>query len=297
MKLPVSTTDSPAGTKPYRLNVSGMLGGHSGIDINAGRGNAIKVLARVLEKALANQPCHLVSLQGGSKRNAIPREASAELMILETAVDDVAAIVGDELAKIKAEIGGIEKDLAVAVEPSDEVHAKVLDKATQDAVLKILLEIPHGVFAMSKEIPDLVETSNNLATVHTTGSDIVVGTSTRSSIAEELQAHRDRVHAVAEAAGVSYEENEPYPGWAPNLDSKLLGVVKAVHASEFGKEIELKAIHAGLECGIIGEKYPGMDMISIGPWIEHPHSPGERVNIPSVETFWKLVTAVMKELA
>ena len=150
---------------------------------------------------------------------------------------------------------------------------------------------------MSKEIPGLVETSNNLATISTGGDEFVIGTSTRSSIAADLQALRDKIRGIAEAAGAEVEENEPYPGWKPNLESKLLAIVKEVHSRKFGKDPELKAIHAGLECGIIGEKFPGMDMVSIGPWIEHPHSPGERVNIPSVSTFSQLLVAVLEELA
>ncbi len=159
------------------------------------------------------------------------------------------------------------------------------------------MALPHGVFAMSYDIPGLVETSNNLATVATGGDEAAIGLSTRSSIVSALKALRDKIRTAAELAGAAVEENEPYPGWKPNLDSKLLAVVKAVHVREFGKEPALKAIHAGLECGIIGEKYPGMDMVSFGPWIEHPHSPEERVNIPSVETFWKVLRAVLAELA
>ena len=150
---------------------------------------------------------------------------------------------------------------------------------------------------MSKEIEGLVETSNNVATVSTNANGFVIGTSTRSSIADDLQKLRDKIRSIAEAAGAEVEENVPYPGWKPDLNSKLLGIAKGIHQKEFGKEPELKAIHAGLECGIIGEKFPGMEMISIGPWIEHPHSPGERVNIPSVSTFWRFLSAILAELA
>lgn len=295
--LPFENVDAPAGTKGFVLKVSGLKGGHSGIDIHENRGNAIKILTRVLLEALKTQPCHLAGLKGGSKRNAIPREAEAELMVLETGVEEFAEIIGGETAKIKVELGSLESDLTVVIEPAEQPFTKVLNAKSQETVLGLIKDLPHGVEAMSKDIEGLVETSNNVATVSTGGDGFVIGTSTRSSIAEDLQKLRDKIRSISEAAGAAVEENTPYPGWKPDLDSKLLAIVKQVHEREFGKEPELKAIHAGLECGIIGEKFPGMEMVSIGPWIEHPHSPGERVNFPSVGTFWKLLTAVLAELA
>jgi dipeptidase D len=297
IRVPVTMVDAPAGTKRFSLAVTGLRGGHSGIDIIEQRGNAIKILARVLAKAVRTLPVHVVSLNGGNKRNAIPREATAELMVLETAVEELSQLAADEVERIGLELGGREKDLAIKVSPSDETGAKVIDGDTQKKVLDLLIALPHGVEAMSYDIPGLVETSNNVATVSTGGDGVVIGTSTRSSISSALQALRDRIRAASELAGAEVEENEPYPGWMPNLESKLLATVKSVHEKEFGKEPEMKAIHAGLECGIIGEKFPGMDMVSIGPWIEHPHSPDERVNIPSVLSFWKLLSAVLNELA
>ena len=296
-RLPVSTTDAPVGTKAYQLKVSGLRGGHSGIDIHEQRGNAIKIIARLLAKAMRTQPCHLAGINGGNKRNAIPREAVAQLMVLETEVDDLSKLLNDELVRIREELGGREKNLTSVLEPAEETYGKVMDNASQTTLLRLLLAIPHGVEAMNYDIEGLVETSNNLATISTGAGEGVIGTSTRSSISSALQALRDRIRAVGELAGAAVKENEPYPGWKPNLDSNILSVVKKVHAREFGKEPEMKAIHAGLECGIIGEKFPGMDMISFGPWIEHPHSPEERVNIPSVGSFWKLLVAVLGELA
>lgn len=295
--LPFETVDAPAGTKGFLLKVTGLKGGHSGIDINENRGNAIKILARVLLEALKTQPCHLVGLKGGSKRNAIPREAEAELMVLETGVEEFAEIIGGETGKIKEELGALESDLTIMIEPAEQPFVKVLDAKSQKRVLGLLTDLPHGVEAMSKDIEELVETSNNLATVSTGGDGFVIGTSTRSSIAGDLQQLRDKIRSISENAGAAVEEDTPYPGWKPDLESELLSTVKRVHEREFNKEPELKAIHAGLECGIIGEKFPGMEMVSIGPWIENPHSPGERVNVPSVETFWKLLTAVLAELA
>jgi len=297
LKLPARFIDAPAGTKGFVLRVAGLRGGHSGIDIHEQRGNAIKILARCLWKASRMQPVHLVGLRGGNKRNAIPREAEAELMVLETAVDDLSGIIGDEAARIAEELGRREVNLVVMLEPSERSFGRAMNSDSQRTLLNLLLALPHGVEAMSYDIPGLVETSNNLATISTGGSEVVIGLSTRSSIASALKALRERIRSAAELAGASTEENEPYPGWKPNLESKLLAVVRAVHLREFGVEPQMKAIHAGLECGIIGERFPGMDMVSIGPWIEHPHSPDERVNIPSVEKFWKLLKAILEELA
>ncbi len=297
LKLPVDFIDAPAGTKPFVLRVTGLRGGHSGIDIHEQRGNSIKILSRCLWKAARTQPVHLTALRGGSKRNAIPREAEADLMVLETAVDDLSGIVGAEAAKIAGELGHREANLVVRLAPAERSFGRVMAPKSQKTLLDLALALPHGVAAMSYDIPGLVETSNNLATVSTGGDEVVIGLSTRSSIASALRALRDRIRCVAELAGAGVEENEPYPGWKPNLDSKLLAVVKAVHMREFGVEPQLKAIHAGLECGIIGEKFPGMDMVSFGPWIEHPHSPDERVNIPSVDKFYRLLRAALGDLA
>ena len=297
LKFPVHFIDAPAGTKGFVLRVTGLRGGHSGIDIHEQRGNAIKILSRVLWKASRTQPVHVVGIRGGNKRNAIPREADSELLVLETAVDDLMEIVGDEAAKIAEELGRREVNLTVKLEPSERTFSRMMDASAQKTLLDLLVTLPHGVETMSYDIAGLVETSNNLATISTGGDDVVIGLSTRSSIASALKALRERIRSASELAGAAIEENEPYPGWKPNLESKLLAVVKAVHLREFGAEPQMKAIHAGLECGIIGEKFPGMDMISIGPWIEHPHSPDERVNIPSVEKFWKLLKAILAELA
>jgi dipeptidase D len=297
IKLHVDTVEAPFGTKSYKLKVAGLKGGHSGIDINAGRGNAIKIATHTLSEILENQPCHVVAIRGGSKRNAIPRECEADLMILETAVDDVSGIVKDIAVRIKEEFKDEDPDLNITLNPGEETFNKVLSGESQGRMMKLLNDLPHGVHAMSKEIEDLVETSNNVATIATGEEEVVIGTSTRSSIADELESLRQKIKTMAEEAGAEIDIHEAYPGWKPNLESKILATVKDVHTREFGEEPKMMAIHAGLECGIIGEKYEGMDMVSFGPWIQHPHSPGERVNIPSVEQFWQLVVAVAKEVS
>ncbi len=295
--LPLIRSDAPAGTKPFTLKVFGLRGGHSGIDIHEQRGNAIKIITRLISTITAGQPAHLVEIKGGNKRNAIPREAFAELMILETAVKDVEELVSDWIARIAIELGGKEKDLGASLAPSENGGGKVLDVKSQATLLDLLIALPHGVEAMNYDIDGLVETSNNLATISMTDGEAKIGTSTRSSIKSALQGLRDRISAAARLAGASIVENEPYPGWMPNVDSDLLKVFKGVHKEVFGEEPKTMAIHAGLECGIIGEKFPGMDMISFGPSIENPHSPDERVNVPSVGQFWNLLSALLAKLA
>jgi dipeptidase D len=297
IKLTVACVETPGGLECLRLSVSGLRGGHSGIDIVEQRGNALKILARILWKATYATPLFLASFDGGNKRNAIPREAEAVFIAPPDAMDTIQQLLTSEADQIKTELGGKEPELTVSLTPEETLPAQVMDEISQKTLLDVLLAIPHGVETMSYDIPNLVETSNNLATVSTDAPTVTVGTSSRSSSAHALQAVRDRIRAVAELASAAVEENEPYPGWKPNLDSELIAIAKRINKKIFGKEPELKAIHAGLECGIIGEKYPGMDMISFGPHIEHPHSPEERVNVPSVDKFWQFLRAMLEDMA
>jgi dipeptidase D len=293
INLPVSRSGGPSGAKAVRVQVAGLRGGHSGLDISDQRGNAIKTLARVLWEAGKKHDIAVVTMQGGNKRNAIPREAQADVLVAD--VDGFGKLVSQLETTITVELGGKEK-LSIKAEQSGDAFAQALDKDSQARLLNLLMALPHGVEAMNYDIPDLVETSNNVATIETSAKEVVIGTSTRSSIGSALQALRDRIRGAAELAGAAVTEDDPYPGWQPDLDSNLLKVTKKVHNEVFGTEPEAKAIHAGLECGIIGEKFPGMDMISFGPIIQNPHSPDERINIPSVEKFWSLLKAILEEL-
>jgi dipeptidase D len=171
------------------------------------------------------------------------------------------------------------------------------DGKSTNKVIALLNALPHGVMSMSNDIPNLVETSTNLAVVTSSKNKLMIHCSTRSSVAAALQASRDRIRAIAEFAGAKVKENEGYPGWKPNLDSEVLRVSKQVHQELFGVEPAVKAIHAGLECGIIGEKYPGMDMVSMGPQIEFPHSPSERVKISSVANYYRLLVKTLERMA
>jgi dipeptidase D len=297
LTLPVSTQAIPGGAEVVQVKVTGLRGGHSGVDVHEQRGNAVKSLARILWKAGRTHSITLARFGGGGVHNAIPREASADIVVDAAAMDDVKKTITAEADAIKAEVAPIDPGFKVEVLGGDSKPAAMLDKKSHDALLNLLLAIPHGVDTMSFEVPGLVETSNNLASVWWKEGNVVVGTSSRSSSATALQAIRDRIRAAAELAGASVEEGDSYPGWQPDLNSKVLEITKSVHERVFGETPEVKAIHAGLECGIIGEKLPGMDMVSFGPQIKWPHSPDERINIPSVEKFYTLLKEVVKELA
>lgn len=280
----------------YRLRLHGFRGGHSGLDINQGRGNAIKLLARMLAEAQAKAGFELVSFEGGSKRNAIPREAFAVVACPPVQVRTLSAALKKAFERIHSEYKVNEPEAKFTMEPLDG-RDTALTRTSQAALLNLLLGLPHGVVAMHPEIAGLVETSTNLAIVKTGRREIGVVCNSRSSVASALEAIRGVIRAVCDLAGARIDLKDGYPGWTPDLSSPLLKSLKEVYLKTFGKEAEVVAVHAGLECGIIGEKFPGMDMISFGPTIRHPHSPDEKVHVGSVERFWTFLTAALADLS
>jgi dipeptidase D len=293
--VPVARAEAPANAVFLDVRVMGLRGGHSGMDIVLQRGNAVEALARCISKGVDAAKTCLSSIEGGSAHNAIPREAFAVVAVDAAAKDDFERAVREEAAAIQVELGAADPELSVKISPASK--ARVLDSESQRRVLSALLALPHGVAAMSLDVPGLVETSNNLAAVHSDDDAVRILVSVRSSIRSALMALRARVQSIADLAGGTIAHNDAYPGWKPNLKSEVLAATQRVHERTLGKKAELKAVHAGLECGVLGEKLPGIDMVSIGPWIESPHSPSERVNIPSVATFWKFLKALVRELA
>jgi dipeptidase D len=281
----------------YVIKVSGYRGGHSGIDIHLGRGNAIKLLARLLSELQEKFSFRLATFEGGNKHNAIPREAWAEVLLPRASADAAGSFLRASFNEIKAEYQAVEKDASFSFEKAKAKGKDPLTAAGQNTLLRLLLALPHGVLSMHPEIAGLVETSTNLAIVRLKPSQAQIWCSSRSSIASALRAIRLAVKATAEMAGAKVKQPEGYPGWRPNLKSPLLKTLKDVHVRVFGKEPIVGAIHAGLECGLIGEKFPDMDMISLGPTIQHPHSPEERVEIKSVEEFWRLLTESLRSLS
>jgi len=280
----------------YRLHLHGFRGGHSGLDINQGRGNAIKLLARMLGQAQATARFEAISLEGGSKHNAIPREAVAVVACPPVQVRALTVALKKAFDKIAIEYKAVEAEAKYTFEPLAGKDF-ALTQGCQRILLDFLLAVPHGVVSMHPEIAGLVETSTNLAIVRTDKKELKVLCSTRSSVASALEATRDIIKSVCDLAGARAEFKNGYPGWMPNLASPLLKHLKEIYAKTFGKEAEVVAVHAGLECGIIGEKFPGMDMISFGPTMKNPHSPEEHVHIGSVEKFWTFLTMALAELS
>ena len=275
----------------FRITASGGRGGHSGVDIHLGRANALRVLVDLLQRLEGGA---LVSLEGGNAGNAIPREAQAVVYASAAALERALQATADECRRTFAA-----SDPALRLEHQPLASAGApLDAATTRELLALLADLPVGALAMSPELPDLVQTSNNLATVRCDETEIRILCSTRSSVQAELDATVERILALAEGHGARAEADRGYPGWQPDPESSLLATAVAVHRRLFGGEPEITAIHAGLECGLIGHKIPGMDMISIGPTIRNPHSPFEEVSVSSVKTvLGDYLNALLEELS
>jgi dipeptidase D len=293
--LPMARSASSGDAKGLTVRISGLKGGHSGVDIHRQRGNAIKLLARALYAVSLEQPFRLAGFGGGNAHNAIPREASATLVLAPGDLDAVRTELLREFESIRKEFRPAEPDMELSLEEVAR-PAEAWDDTTTSKALTLVNGLPHGVLSMSYDMPGLVETSSNLAVVNESDGRLTVLTSNRSSAATALTALLQRIRATGTLAGAEVEEHDGYPGWKPDVSSPLLETVKQVHEAVAGAAV-IGAIHAGLECGIIGEKYPGMDMISIGPQIEFPHSPDERVKIPTVGTFYRILTRTLERLA
>jgi dipeptidase D len=245
--------------------------------------------------ALTDVGARLSSIEGGNKRNAIPRECSAVVYIPKKKWEEARGVVRKWEAILKAEVASVEKDLAVSIEEI-KTKAKVIKKSIQQKISQTIAALPHGVIKMSADIPGLVETSTNVAVISTTKKAIVLATSQRSSVASEIDEICQTVRCVFELGAAAVEQTDGYPGWKPNLDSPVLKLAKSTYNSLYGKEPEVKAIHAGLECGIIGERFPGMDMVSFGPTLEGVHSPDEKIYIDTVGKFWNFLLAILKNV-
>ncbi len=278
------------------IRVKGLKGGHSGLEIDKGRGNSIKIINRVLQ-ALTKVDTRISTIEGGNKSNAIPREAEALVFIPKNNVKKAKSIVETWNGTIKAELATVEPDLTITLEEVPGVKkGKVLKRNLQSMICQTISALPHGVTKMSADIAGLVETSTNVAIIRTEKGKIELTTSQRSSVATEIDEIVQSVGAVFTLGGAKPVFAEGYPGWKPNLDSKILKIAKSSYKALYGKDPEVKAIHAGLECGIIGEKYPGMDMVSFGPTLEGVHSPDEKIHIDTVEKFWRFLLEILKNV-
>jgi len=295
IKLPIKTRSINGNKQNLLIKVSGLRGGHSGVDAHEQRGNAIKILARLIWKTSKKYNIYITDIKGGDKHNAIPREAFAKISVDKADKKSIISDLKSEEKDILEEIKPIDPKFKIDIEDSEKIEY-TLNEDSNKSLINLLHGLPHGVEKMSYDIDGLVETSTNLATVIIKDNNAIIGMSSRSSIASALQDLRDRINAIATLAGAKVKEEESYPGWKPNLDSKILDLSKKIFKDMYKKEPIVEAIHAGLECGIIGEKFPGMDMISIGPTIKYPHSPEEQVQISTVDKFYKYVLEILKNV-
>lgn len=280
---------------PFKIVVSGLKGGHSGDDINKGLANANKILVRILHLASQTYGIRLHSFNGGNLRNALAREAEAIVLINQTNKDKFMRFVENFNQTVRKEIKTTEADLQVKLFQVDPPYF-VIDEKSHRNLINALYACPHGVIQMSRDIPNFVETSTNLASVKTLEDSFLITTSQRSSVASALDDVVNMVAAVFKLVSAEVEHSDGYPGWSPNPDSKILEISKKAYLKLFNDEPKVLAVHAGLECGLIGEKYPGMDMVSIGPDIKGAHSPDERIHIKSVDKFWEWTLEILKNI-
>lgn len=280
-----------AGYQAVQLHIKGLKGGHSGADIHLGRGNANKLLVRLLRELEAETDLQLVSFSGGTARNALAREATATVAYPEQDAARIAARLDAFQSLLRFELAGVDEEVTVLAEAT---HAdSVLESADQAAILAALHAAPHGVKRMSQRVSGVVETSNNLGVVRVEQGKVFANLMVRSLLDSGTWMLAREVESLFGLAGFAVEMEGGYPGWAPNPQSPLLALFQQVYQQEFGGESGVQVIHAGLECGIIGAKYPAMDMVSFGPTIRGAHAPGERVEVESVGKAWQLLKAVL----
>lgn len=289
-------TPAPNGYFWFKVKVSGLNGGHSGSDIHVGLGNANKILNRYLYEVNKNHDLLLAEIDGGNLHNAIAREAYAIAGVPAGKKEDVTVILNTFAPKIEAELKHVDPNVKLTIESTD-TPATVIDKETSTKLLYAIYACPHGVMNMSQDVEGLVETSTNLASVKMKGNNTIEVKSSQRSSSESLKENIvNMVSATFLLAGAQVENSDGYPGWQPNMDSKILHVAKETYKKLYGVEPEIKAIHAGLECGLFLEKYPHLDMISCGPTITGAHSPDEQVNIPSVAKWWDFLLETIKSI-
>ena len=284
----------PRAVNAFTVSVKGLKGGHSGMDIHKGLGNSNKIMNRLLYYAAAEFQIRISEIDGGSLRNAIPRESMAKLVVYNAQTEAFKAMFDSLSTTIKKELSVAEPDLTISLRAT-KTPKKVIGLGTQEKLLKALYAAHNGVYVMSASIPDLVETSNNVARVEVKNGMIKVGCLTRSSVNSAKMDLAEALKAAFELAGCSVTFDGDYPGWNPNPDSEILKVLKGKYTDLFKMEPRVVACHAGLECGILGRNYPDMDMISFGPTILGAHSPDERVQISSVQKFWKFLKAILAD--
>ncbi len=295
IEIPLEYENAPAGYMFFKVSLTGLKGGHSGDDINKGLANSNLLLARFLWNAMMNYHIRISDFSGGNLRNAIPREAEAIFCIDSKFITDLEKYKTDFLEIVKTEYALTEPDIKLELVEADEEYP-VLTSLVQNKILNSLYSCPNGVIAMSQTVPGLVETSTNLASVHLIDSSAKIVTSQRSSVETAKKDIADRIRSNFILTGAKITNSDSYPGWAPNPQSEILSIAKATYEQLFNEKAKVKAIHAGLECGLFLDMYPEVDMISIGPTLLGAHSPDERLQISSVVKFWDFLLKILENI-
>ncbi len=285
---------SPTNFEAYNITVKGLKGGHSGMEIQLGFGNANKLMNRILYEV--NELCSIASLLGGSLRNAIPRESTATVVVENNNIDRFLSAIKKVRKEIFQEFKLKDPDLIIHTEKMDTLPNAIMNTTDQDVFIKAIFGTHNGVYRMSPAIEDLVETSNNIAKVKVRNGTITIECLTRSSVESSKMNMVNTLRSVFELAGFNVNLSGDYPGWAPNMDSAILKVLDSLYEQINGKKANVAACHAGLECGILGTNYPEMDMISFGPTIKGVHSPDERASISSTQKFWDSIKEILKNI-
>lgn len=291
----IAYEDAPQGSFFFKLQVKGLVGGHSGDDIEKKRANANILLARLMYRFMQKFDMRIADIQSGGLHNAIPRDGYAICAVPARYKEDLRVEFNVMTAEFEEEFSATEKNMEFILESSDP-QAQVFTQDLEARLLRAIIGVQNGVLAMSQDIPNFVETSTNLASVKLTDGRIKISTMQRSNLTSKRLATLDAVAAVFELAGAEVERNNGYPGWYLDPNSAFLKLAVATYEKLFGKSPEVKAIHAGLECGLFSEKYPNMDMVSIGPTLRGVHSPDERLLIPTVKMVWDHVLEILKSI-
>ena len=287
--------NAPADAKGYKLSIKGLTGGHSGMDIHLGRGNANKLMNRLLHHASEQLGIRIGSIDGGSLRNAIPRESVAVVAIPAGQATAFEKFIQEQTQVLKNEYATTDPNLAVQLEPV-EAPAQVLPADFQGKLLRALYTCPNGIYRMSPDIEHLVQTSNNVARVLVQNGSFTVQCLTRSSVDSEKMDLAEAIKSALELAGASVSFSGMYPGWMPKPGAGIVQLMSDLYREKYNGEAHVNACHAGLECGIIGANYPEMEMISFGPNIRGAHSPDEKVQISSVQKYWDFLLDTLKRI-
>jgi dipeptidase D len=287
--------NTPDGSAAFKITVNGLQGGHSGMDIIKGLGNANKFMNRLLFITSENLGIHISEINGGGLRNAIPRESEAVVVVDDFQESALKSELDQVCKKIRDEYSGIEPNLNFEIKEV-EVPGNVMEEDSQDALLKVIYALHNGVYRMSPEIGGLVETSNNVAKVEVKNGKISINCLTRSSVESSKEDLTNSLVSTFELAGFEVNLSGDYPGWEPNKNSDILNVLDNIYLDINKEKANIAACHAGLECGIIGQHYPEMDMISFGPTIRGAHSPDERASIKSAQKYWKFILEILKNI-